>query len=132
MIPCYETHGSRQRINKQFIQEEYKIWVPVAEVHGYVVQFRQYRETKKGKQIASSTKWGLGENVVLRLMEYLTAAVSFYIYMDQHLSNSYAQQTAAKKCLVGQNISSAVYIASESCEPKTFVRCWKKVERNYI
>ena len=79
------------------IQEEYKIWVPVAEAHGYVVQFRQYRETKKVKQIASSTKWGLGENV-LRLLEYLTATVSLYIYnMDQHLSNSYAQQTAAKK-----------------------------------
>ena len=64
MIPCYGTHGSRQQIKKT-IQEEYKIWVLVAEVYGYVVQFRLYQGAKKGKQFASSTKWRLGENVVL-------------------------------------------------------------------
>ena len=67
MIPCYGTHGSMQRINKS-IQEEYKIWILVAETHGYAVQFRPYQGAKKGKQFVSSTKWGLKENVVLRLI----------------------------------------------------------------
>ena len=54
MIPCYETHGSRQRINNKSIQEEHKIWVFVAEVYDEVVQFRPYQGAKKGKQVASS------------------------------------------------------------------------------
>ena len=37
MIPCYATHGSRQLINNKLIQEEYKIWVFVAEAYGYAV-----------------------------------------------------------------------------------------------
>ena len=37
---------------------------------------------KKGKQVASSTKWGLGENVAQRLMECLTPTVSFDMFMD--------------------------------------------------
>ena len=41
MNPCYGTHGSRQRRNNKSAQEEYKIWVFVAGVYGYVVQFRQ-------------------------------------------------------------------------------------------
>ena len=72
MIICCGTHGSRQRINKKLIQDEYKIWTPAAEAYGYVVQFRSYQGARKGKQVASSTKQGLGENVVLRLMECLT------------------------------------------------------------
>ena len=63
------------------IQEEYKIWVPVAKVCGYVVQFRPYPGVKKGKQVASSTKCGLGENVVLWLMACLTAMFSFEIFI---------------------------------------------------
>ena len=86
MIPCYGTHGSRQRINNKSIQEEYEIWVLVAEGYGYVVQLRPYQGTKKGKQIASSTKWGLGENIVLRLMESLTPTFSFDIFMDNYFT----------------------------------------------
>ena len=36
----------------------------------YVLQFRLYQGAKKGKQVTSSTKLGLGENVALRLLEY--------------------------------------------------------------
>ena len=45
------------------------MWVPIVEAYGFVVQFRPNQGTKKGKQVASSTKWGLGENIFLRLME---------------------------------------------------------------
>ena len=76
---CYRTHGCRQRINNKPIREECKIWVVVTEALVYVVQFRR---AKKGKQVASSTKWGLGENLVLWLMECLTQAFSFDIFMD--------------------------------------------------
>ena len=67
MITYCGTHGSSQRINNKSIQEEYKIWVLTVEAYGYVVQFRPYQGAKKGKQVASSGKWELGENVVLRL-----------------------------------------------------------------
>ena len=46
----------------------YKIWV-LAELYGYVVQFEIYQDTKTGKLVASSTKWGLREYVVLRLIK---------------------------------------------------------------
>ena len=36
----------------------------------------------KGKQVFSSTKWRLGENVVFRLIEFLTSTVSFDTSMD--------------------------------------------------
>ena len=83
MILFYGTHGSNQRINKS-IQEESKIWVLAAEGCGYVGQFRTYEGTKKGKQFASSTKWGLGENVVLRLIECLAPAFGCDIFMDNN------------------------------------------------
>ena len=38
---------------------------------------------KKGKQVAFSTKWGLGENVALRLIECLTSNI---IFMDNYFS----------------------------------------------
>ena len=83
MIPCYGTHGSNQRINKS-IQEECKIWVLVAEGRAYVGQFRTYEGTKKGKQFESSTKWGLGENVFLRLIECLAPAFGCDIFTDNN------------------------------------------------
>ena len=86
MIPCNRTHGSWQRINNRSIQEEYKIWVLVTEVYSYVVQIRPYEGAKKGKQVASSTKWGLGENFVMWLMECLTSAFSFDIFVDNYFT----------------------------------------------
>ena len=80
MILCYETHGSRQRINNKSIQEKYKTWVVVAEAYGYEVQLRPYQSAKEGTQVVSSTKYGLGENVALQLMECLISTFSFLIY----------------------------------------------------
>ena len=87
MIPCYRTHGSRQQVNNKKIQEEYKICVLAAEAYSYVFQFGPYQGAKKGKQVASSTKWGLGENVVLRMMECLTETFSFYIIKDNYFTS---------------------------------------------
>ena len=59
----------------------HNIWV-LAEAYRYEVQFEQCQGVQKGKQVASSIKWGLGENVVLRLMECLPPAVSYHIFMS--------------------------------------------------
>ena len=58
------------------------MWVLAAEAYDCGVQFRPHHGTKKEKQVASSTKWGLGENVVLQLMERLTLTFTFKIFMD--------------------------------------------------
>ena len=42
----------------------------------YLVHYRPYQVLKKGKQVASATKLGLGDNVVLRLMEWLTPTLA--------------------------------------------------------
>ena len=55
--------------------------------NSYLVHYRPYQGTKKGKQVASSTKWGLGDNVVLRLMECLTPTVSFDLFMDNYFTS---------------------------------------------
>ena len=47
-----------------------KTWV-LADAYGHVVQFEPYQGVKKGKKVASCTKWGWGENVVLWFIEYL-------------------------------------------------------------
>ena len=86
MIPCYGTHGSKQRINTKSIQEKYKICIFVAEAYVYVVQFRPCQGIKKGKQVASSTKGGLRQNVILQLMTCLTPTFSFDIFMYNYLT----------------------------------------------
>ena len=75
-ISCYANHGSRQRVRSKSIRIGYNIWV-LADAYGYVVQFEPNQRVKKRKQVASSTKWGLGENVVLQLMECLPPTVSY-------------------------------------------------------
>ena len=49
--------------------------------------YRPYQGTKKGKQVASSTNFGLGDNVVLRLMECLTPTVSCDLFMDNYFTS---------------------------------------------
>ena len=39
---------------------------------------------KKEKQVVSSTRWRLGENAILRLMECLTPTFSFETFMDNY------------------------------------------------
>ena len=87
MIPCYATYGSRQLINNKSIQEECKIWVLAAEAYGYAVQSQPYQGAKVGKQVASSIKQRLGENVVLRLIKCLTPNICFGIFMDNNFTS---------------------------------------------
>ena len=41
----------------------------------------------KQSKVSQSTKWRLGENVVLQLMECLTPSVSFEIFMDNYFTS---------------------------------------------
>ena len=74
MISYFANHSSRQRINNKPVAMGFNIWV-LAEAYGYLVQFEPYQGVKRGKQVASSTNWGLGENVVLRLMKSLLPTI---------------------------------------------------------
>ena len=80
MITYYGTHGSRLRINRKLVQEEYKTWVLVAEA------YRLYQDEKQGKQTASSTKSGRGEEIVLQLIECLIPNFSFDIVTDNYFT----------------------------------------------
>ena len=55
--------------------------------NSYLVHYRPYQGTKKGKHFASSMKWGLGDNDVLRLMECLAPTVSFDLFMDNYFTS---------------------------------------------
>ena len=59
----------------------------LAEAYGYVVQFEPYQGVKKEKQFASSTKGGLGESVVLRLMECLPPTFSYHIFTNNYFTS---------------------------------------------
>ena len=67
------THGSRKWINNSRFRGN-------IQSNSYLVYDRPYQGENKGKQVASSTKCGLGDNVVLRLMECLTRTVNL-IYL---------------------------------------------------
>ena len=59
----------------------------MAEAYDYLVHYRPYQGVTKGKLVASSGKWGLGENIALRLMECLTLTVIFNIFMDNYFTS---------------------------------------------
>ena len=123
MIPCQGTHGSRQQINNKSIHKEYKIYFFVAKGYGYLVH-QTYQGAKKGKQVPSSTKWGLGESVVLRLMECLTPTVSFYMFKDNYFtsflclptleSTTFEQQVCSTKI----GYANARTLETNSCKKK--------------
>ena len=63
----------------------YKMW-DFAEPYGYVVQFEPYQGVKRRKLVASSTKWGLREYFVLRLIECLPPIVSYQKFMGNYFT----------------------------------------------
>ena len=77
MIPYYGGNCSKQRIQNKPVRVGYKMWV-LAESFGYVVQFDPYQGAKLGASHRSSpVSWGLGETLVLSLLDVLPAGVSF-------------------------------------------------------
>ena len=62
--------------NKRYIKSNFNL-----------VHYRRYQGVKRGKQVASSTKWGLKVNVVLWLMECLTSTVSCHLLMANYFTS---------------------------------------------
>ena len=54
MILCYGIYDCRHWINNNSIQEEYKIWVLVAETYGSVVEFRPSQGEEKKNNIRAT------------------------------------------------------------------------------
>ena len=67
-----------QQINNHSIQVKYKI---------YLIHYRPYKDSKKGKQVASCAKQRLGDNAVLQMMVCLTPTVIFYLFMDNFFTS---------------------------------------------
>ena len=96
MLPYYGRHSSKQRIVGKPIRMGYKMWV-LAQSNGYVVQFEPYQGAKgKTPSRKSATTWGLGERVVLDLLNSLPPKLSYHVFCDnfftslrlvQHLQN---------------------------------------------
>ena len=55
--------------------------------NSYFAHYRPYQWAKKGKQVAFFTKWGLGDNVILWLLECLTLTVSFDLFVDNYFTS---------------------------------------------
>lgn len=87
MLPYYGRHSSKQRIIGKPVRMGYKMWV-LATSDGYVVQFEPYLGAKKtGGTRSSSVSWGLGEQVVLDLLEELPRETSYHIFMDNFFTS---------------------------------------------
>ena len=98
------------------------IWV-FAEAYCYLDQFESYQGIKKGKKVASSTKWGLGENVFLRLMECLSPTVSFDIFIDNYFTSfrlltHRGAKNIQKVCSTIIGYANALSLGTNSCKKK--------------
>ena len=84
MLPYYGRHSSKQRILGKPVRMGYKVWV-LASSDGYVVQFEPYQGPRSlaASTRSSGTSWGLGENVVLDLLEELPCVCRQFLYISQ-------------------------------------------------
>ena len=87
MLPYYGRHSSKQRIVGKPVRMGYKMWV-LAESSGYVVQFEPYQGAKgKTSCRKSATNWGLGERVVLDLLNSLPRKLSYHVFCDNFFTS---------------------------------------------
>ena len=72
MLPYYGQNNRKQQMQNKPAHSRYKMWV-LAETLGYVVNFDPCQGPKNGTSTRASKKtWGLGETVVLSLLDGLT------------------------------------------------------------
>ena len=85
VAPYFGAHGSHQKINNKPICVGYKILV--LENSMDMLQFDPYQGAQTGKQIASKTRWGLDEMVLLCLMGSLLSKVNYDVFMDNYFTS---------------------------------------------
>ena len=87
MIPYFGRHNSKQRIANKPIRVGFKMWV-LAESTGYVINFDPYEGAKgKAPTRSSPTTWGLGEKVVLSLLEVLPKGKAYSVFIDNYFTS---------------------------------------------
>ena len=80
----------------------------------------------KHSKVSSSTKWRLGESVVLRLMECLTSTVSFDIFVDDlmicgwhlfvYLPTSELTTFEQKECSLKMGYANVLSLGTNNCK----------------
>ena len=80
----------------------------------------------KYSKVSSATKWKLGENVVLRLMEYLTPTVSFDIFMDNYFTSfrllaDHGVNTRQHVCSAKLGYPNALSLGTNGCKKRNVV-----------
>jgi len=96
MLPYYGRNSSKQRMQNKPVRSGYKMWV-LAEPLGYVVNFDPYQGAKsRGSVRANENNWGLGETVVLSLMDVLPSDTCYRVFMDNFFTSFRLLQFLAK------------------------------------
>ena len=78
----------------------------------------------KHSKVFSSTKWGFGENVVLRLMEFLTPSVGFDIFIDNYFTSFVSLPTLEvtafeqQVCSTKTSYVNVLSVGANSCKKK--------------
>ena len=86
MLPYFGRNRCKQRMQNKPVRVGYKMWV-LAEESGYVVGFDPYQGAKiAGPQRSTPKTWGLGECVVLELVEKLPKG-SYHVFMDNFFTS---------------------------------------------
>ena len=86
MLPYFGRNSCKQRMQNKPVRVGYKMWV-LAEESGYVVGFDPYQGAKTGgPQRSTSKTWGLGERVVLELVEKLPKG-AYHVFMDNFFTS---------------------------------------------
>ena len=84
----------------------------------------------KRSKVSSSTKWRLGENVVLRLMKWLTPSVSFDIFIDKYFTSFRlfthlgVNNVRATRVLNKNRLRKCTIIADKQLQKKKKKRTW--------
>ena len=82
MLPYYGRNNSKQRIQNKPTRTAFKMWV-LAEPLGDVVNFDPYQSAKCGNTTRVTDKTcGLGETVVLSLLDVLPQNICYRVFMD--------------------------------------------------
>ena len=77
MLPYYGRNGSKQRIQGKPVCSGYKMCT-LAEANGYVIQFDPYSGANSGITYRATSKtWGLGEVVILKLLDVFPEHVAY-------------------------------------------------------
>lgn len=104
MISCYRPHGSRQRINHLGLCRD----------TCFCSSVRTISRCKKRKTGCTSYKWGLGENIVLRLMEYMPPTVCYHLFMNNYFISFQLAKSEQQLCSTKISYENALSMAKNS------------------